>query len=60
MQASNISYSQKQTIFQKTFTKINSILKTLSFLDPRESIMRHITLAVEYEDMSQLRNNNGK
>ena len=60
VQASNISYSQKQTIFQKTFTKINSILKTLSFLDPRESIMRHITLAVEYEDMSQLRNNNGK
>ena len=56
-QASNATYSQKQIIFQETFTRIGSIRKTLRFLDLRGGFMQRMTLAIEYEDMYL---NNGK
>lgn len=49
-QSSNATYSQKQAIMQKTFVKVDSVLKTLILLDSRKGIMHSIALLVEYEN----------
>ncbi|WP_416863987.1 hypothetical protein [Helicobacter ganmani] len=49
-QTSNATYSQKQAIMQKTFVKVDSVLKTLILLDSRKGIMHSIALLVEYEN----------
>lgn len=60
-QASQATYYQKRAVFQKTFTKLDSILKTLEFFNSQKGVVYQLKLSFEYEDTHlKSRKNDGK